>query len=99
MKLNISLQKIIYEVIYSNKFLKKTYDIEYPNKTYESHNIITNIIYILETGISFRKNNGNIHWKSLLYHFNRFIYYGIFKKVYHSLLNKYLKLIIQIKVY
>ena len=52
MKLNISLQEIIYEVIYSNKYLKKTYDTIYPNQKYELQYIITNIIYILETGVS-----------------------------------------------
>ena len=95
MILNFSLQELFIKVIHNNKYLKESYDTIFPHTKYELHNIINNIIYILQSGVSFRKYNGDIPWKSLLYHFNRFIYYDIFKKAYSCLLNKYFKITVR----
>lgn len=51
--------------------------------------IITEIIYVLRTGISWQDYRGDINYNSLYYNFRQFVKHNIFKKYYIYMLNRY----------
>jgi transposase len=60
-------------------------------KKHSLNNIITEIIYVLKTGISWRNLRSSINYNSIYYHFKRFINNNIFIDAYNSILNLYLQ--------
>lgn len=82
---------IIKTIVMRNKFLSKKYDHTYPNQQYELTDIITEIIYVLQTGISWNKLRSNIHPRTLQRHHYYFSINNIYKKAYKIILKKYLK--------
>jgi hypothetical protein len=53
-KLNVSFVEIIKNIIITNKKLKCNYTKKYPNSKYLLNTIISDILYVLKTGISWR---------------------------------------------
>ena len=61
------------------------------SKTHSLDDIITEIIYVLKTGISWRNLRLHINYNSIYYHFKRFVNNNIFIDAYNSILNSYLQ--------
>ena len=49
------------------------YKKHYPNSKYTLSNILHEILFVLKTGISWRNLRSHIHWKSIYFHFQRFV--------------------------
>ena len=89
MKLNISIIEIIKKIILQNQNLSPYYSHKFPNSKYELDNILTEIIYVLKTGISWRNLRSNINYNTLFWHFNRFTSNNIFRDAFYYLRNIY----------
>jgi hypothetical protein len=90
--INISFITVLKQTILNNKTLAKTYTINHPNSKYNLDDVINEIIYILQTGIAWRKYRGIFNFNTLYWHFSRFVNHEIFKKTFIKLRNKYIKL-------
>ncbi len=55
------------------------------------NNILDDILYVLKTGICWRDLRSIINWQSVYFHFQRFVKFNIFKKLYSFLRNTYFK--------
>jgi len=91
MKLNISFVKIIKNFILSNKKIKYRYMNKYPNSKYPLDVIISDILYVLKTGISWRDCRSSVNWHSLYWHFRKLSENHIFERIYNVLRNGYVK--------
>ena len=87
--INTSFKEIIKTVILNNKQINKFYLKRHSNTKYILDDILNDIIYVLKTGISWRDLRSPIHWKSVYFHFQRFIKNNIFKSLYLKLRNAY----------
>ena len=61
------------------------------NSKYSVDEIIRTIIYVLKTGISFRNIVSKIKWRTVYFHFNRFIKANIFERLFKRIRKKYTK--------
>lgn len=59
------------------------------NTKYKIDDILDKIFFVLKTGISWRNLRSTINWKSVYFHFQRFVKNDIFKTFYLQLRNKY----------
>jgi transposase len=89
-KLNISFIEIIKNIIFTNKKLKYNYTKNYPNSKYLLDTIISDILYILKTGISWRDSRSSINWHTLYWHFKRFSENRVFEQLFKSLRKGYI---------
>ncbi len=83
--------KNVIDVVYNytiNKFSNK-YSFYTKNQKYDLRIIITEIIYLLKTGISYKNYRGPINAKTLNTHVLFFTKHNIFKNAYSELFNKY----------
>jgi transposase len=92
-KYKTTFTSILKSVILKDTHIKKYYKYKSPNTKYKLDDILTNIIYVLKTGISWRSLslNPTIKWQAIYFHFNRFVRFGIFKKLFLQLRYKYIK--------
>jgi transposase len=88
-KLNLSIIEIIKKVILSNVNLTKFYFKKSPSSKYNLELILSEIIYVLKTGLSWNNLRSTINPKSLYWHFNRFVKNNIFHDTFIYLRNKY----------
>ena len=86
-----SFIQIIKKIILKNKFLSKSFTCDHPNSKYSLDFIISEIIYVLKTGISWRNLRSSINWNTLYWHFKRFVNHNIFYKTFNFLRKKYYK--------
>lgn len=92
MNLNkLKIEDIIYDTILKNKNMGHFYTNNYISKKHSLNDIITEIIYVLKTGISWRNLRSHINYNSIYYHFKRFVNNNIFIDAYNSILNSYLQ--------
>ena len=90
LKLNVSIIKIISSVVSGTEDLVNSYNFFYPNQKYKLSDIITEILHVLQTGISWNQLRSNINSRSLQWHFHKFVRYDILKKSFDVLLKQYL---------
>ena len=57
---------------YVKNLFPNKYNFTNKNQKYELPKIIREILYVLETGVSWRKYRGPLKWQSLYYHYNFF---------------------------
>ncbi len=60
-----SFIKILKKIILKNKILNKSFTNNYSNSKYSLDFIISEIIYVLKTGISWRNLRSSINWNTL----------------------------------
>lgn len=87
----LKIEDIIYKTIINNTNINRFYTNDYVSKKHSLTDIITEIIYILKTGISWRNLRSTINYNSIYYHFKRFIHNNIFIDAYNSILTLYLQ--------
>jgi len=91
-KLNLSIIDIVKQTILHNQILAKFYSNTFPNSKYSLDLILSEIIYVLKTGISWRNLRSQINPNSLYWHFNRLVKNNIFRDSFIYLRNKYSEL-------
>ncbi len=84
---------ILKSIILKNTDIGRFYSNKYPNTKYTIELILTNIIYVLKTGIAWRNLviNPLIKWQTIYFHFNRFVKHNIFKTFFIYLRDKFIK--------
>ena len=87
----ITCEDFIISHIKTNKNLSKLYSIKHPNSKYTLKSIINDIIYVLKTGISWRSIRSSNNWQSIYFHFKRFSKTNIFRSLFNSVKNKYIR--------
>ena len=91
MNLNkLKLEDIIYNTIIKNKIIGHYYTNNYISKKHDIKKIISEIVYVLKTGISWRNLRSSINYNSIYYHFKRFVDNNIFINAYINIFNLYL---------
>jgi len=91
MKLKISFIKILEKIILGNSEIGESYRNRYPNSKYNLSDILTEIIYVLKNGVSWRNLRSNINYNTLYWHFRRFVYNNIFNSLFIFLRDNYFK--------
>jgi transposase len=89
LKLNMSFVDMIADTIKSDSKIGKYYKINYTNTKHKLENIIEEIIYVLQTGLAWRKIRSPINYNTLYWHHKRFIKYDIYGKIYRRLFRYY----------
>ena len=84
--MNIDIIKEIKEII-SNSEIRSTYFKKHSNTKYTLEEIINELIYVLKTGVSWRNLRGKINYKTLYWHFTKFIKNNIFLKLFEKMRN------------
>ena len=84
-------KSIFINVIKKNQTLYKSYFHKHKNQKYSSL-ILDEIFYVLKTGIPWRLIRSPIKWQTLYFHFRRFSKFNIFKKVFYSIRNNFIKI-------
>ena len=87
--IDISFSKIITKFICDDKNLGYYYNHKFSHSKHTLQNIIHEILFVLQTGISWRNLRSSINYNTIYWHYKRFIKHGIFKKIYSRLLNSY----------
>lgn len=90
MKLEINFIEEIKKTIISTKRFENSFN-NYNKKErkYCLDEIICEILYVLQTGISWRNYRGKINYNSLYYYFKKFVNNKIIEITYRSILDKY----------
>lgn len=85
--IKIELKNIILK---TNK-LKDTYITKHTNSKYTLDNIINELLYFLKSGVSWKNLRSPINYKTLYWHFSKFVKFNIFLKLFNKIKNIYLK--------
>lgn len=85
----LSFKSFIIQAIIKNPNIGKFYSKKQTNSKYKLADIIDDIIYVLKTGIPWRALKSHINWRSVYFHFNRFVNNDIFKQLYLDIRLKY----------
>ena len=91
MKVNCTFYKELISIIQNDKRIGCMYTRNHPNKRYELQRILEMIVYVLRTGIPWRDVRSEINYRSIYFHFRRFVKHQIFEKLFIRLRNHYLK--------
>ena len=83
MKTYTSFIKDIKMIIMKTKALKKLYSKIHPNTKHSLDDILSEIIYVLKTGVSWRNLRSPIKWQTIYFHFKRFVKHNIFIRLFN----------------
>ena len=72
--------------------IKDRYIKNYPNKKYELKEIISEIIYVLKSGVSWNMARTTVKPKTLYWHYSELVKHNIFERTFNKIKSKYLKL-------
>ena len=90
--MNLDIIIELKNIILSTDKLKDTYLKKHSNTKYSLHQIITEILYFLKSGVSWRMLRSPINYKTLYWHYSLFIKYNIFLKLFNRVKKLYLNL-------
>ena len=92
--MNFDIKLEIKNIILNCNKLKYSYTKQHCNSKYSLDTIIDELFYFLKSGISWRLLRSTINYKTLFWHFSRFvknnIFLKLFKKIRNIYLNKYI---------
>lgn len=83
--------KLLIKNIKSNCRLYKSFDFSHKQQKFKLSEYLTDILYVLKTGIAWRDLRSRINWNSVYKVYVKLNAFDIFKLSYVSLLNKYFK--------
>src|SRR3970040_1474459 len=93
--MNFDIKTELKKIILNTAVLKDTYLIAHTNSKYSIDLIIHELLYFLQSGVSWRMLRSPINAKTLFWHFSKFVKYNIFLKLFNKIknlyLNKYIK--------
>jgi transposase len=90
MKIDIVTE--IESIVLSTNKLKDTYLKKHTNSKYSLRLIITEILYFLKSGVSWRMLRSPINYKTLHWHYSLFVKNDIFLKLFNKIKNMYVTL-------
>jgi transposase len=79
------------KIIYNTNDLKGTFSKIHPNTKYTLDNILNEILYFLNSGVSWNYLRSTIKPKTLYWHYSRFVKYNVFGRLLSKLQTKYIK--------
>ena len=83
--------KLLIKHIKSNYKLYKSFDFSHKQQKYKLSEYLTDILYVLKTGIAWRDLWSHINWNSVYKIYVKLNSFNVFKLSYVTLLNKYYK--------
>lgn len=83
--------KLLIAHIKSQPELYKCYNFTYRTQKYKLDDILTDIVYIMKTGISYRNLRSAIKWQTVYKVWRKLVKHKVFEFTYAELLRKYLK--------
>lgn len=89
--MNFNLIYEIKKIILNTKFLKETFNKIHTNSKYSIDLIINEIMYFLKSGVSWSQLRSPIKYKTLYWHYTRFVKYNVFYKLFIKIRNIYIK--------
>ena len=91
--MNINLLYETKKIVLNTYGLKDTYITNHPNSKYTLDEIISELFYFLKSGVSWNLLRSPINYKTLHWHFTKFVKHKIFIRLYFKIrriyLNKY----------
>jgi transposase len=90
MDLDIKIE--LKNIILNTEKLKDTYIKKHSNSKYSLELIISEILYFLRSGVSWRMLRSIINYKTLHWHYTLFVKYNIFVKLFNKIKSKYLNI-------
>jgi hypothetical protein len=71
--MNFSIKDELKVIIMSSKHIKNTYTKKNPNSKHSIELLITEVLYLLKSGISWRMLRSIIPWKTLYWHYSLWV--------------------------
>lgn len=88
--MNFDIKFEMKKIILNTDSLKNTYIGKYSNTKYTLDLIINEIFYFLKSGVSWRMLRSEINYKTLFWHYSRFVKANIFCRLFSVIRNKYI---------
>lgn len=88
--MHIDIKTELKNIILKTEGLNSTYLFSHTNSKYSIDLIIDELLYFLKSGVSWRMLRSPIHYKTLYWHFSKFVEYNIFLKLFKKLRQIYL---------
>lgn len=89
--LECSFREELQKVILRDRRIGQLYLRQHPHQKYTLEGLLDDIIYVMKTGVPWRKLRSTLGWSSVYYHFQRFVKHRIFSKLFIIIRNRYLK--------
>lgn len=77
--------------IKTNKKLYKSFNFSYHTQKYTLRDVLTDIVYVMKTGISYRNLRSAIKWQTIYKVYRKLISNKVFNLTYNQMLKKYVK--------
>ena len=90
--ISIDIVNEIKNIVLNTANLRSTYTKKHPNTKYTLDLIINEILYFLKSGVSWRYLRSKINYKTLHYHYIKFVKNNIFLKLFNKIRNMYIKI-------
>jgi transposase len=90
MVIKFDLKMEFKNVVLTTAKIKNTYLRTFPNSKYSLDFIIDEIIYVLQSGVSWRMLRSAINYKTLWWHYNNFVNHDVFTKLFNKVKRTYL---------
>ena len=74
--MNFDLKAEFKFVVLNDFRISSTYTTKFPNTKYSLDLIINELLYFLKSGVSWNQLRSPINYKTLFWHFNRFLAFG-----------------------
>ena len=87
--MSFDIKNEIKNIILNSK-LKKTYSVDHPNSKYSLDFIIAELFYFFKSGISWNMFRSKINYKTLFWHYSRFVKNKIFLRLFNKIKKKYI---------
>lgn len=91
MRQKTALIKVLIKKIQSNEKLYKSFNYSNSLQKYSITEYLTDILYVLKTGIAWRDIRSQIGWNSIYKAYRKLVKYGILKDCYTDLVNRHFK--------
>lgn len=88
--MNFNLVFELKKIILATNNLKDSYNTQHTNSKYSLDLIINEILYFLKSGVSWRMLRSTINYKTLFWHYSRFVKNKVFLKLFMKIRNIYI---------
>lgn len=92
--MNFDIKSEFEKIVLNTESLKNSFINKSTNSKYTLQTIINEILYFLKSGVSWRMLRSTINYKTLYWHYSRFVkhnvFYKLFSKIRRQYINKYI---------
>lgn len=93
--MNFDIKFELKKIILASKHIKNTYSVKHTNSKYPLDLIIDELMYFFKSGVSWKLLRSTINYKTLFWHYRRFVENNVFVKLFNKIKYGYLKHYIQ----